>query len=105
MNMKRFKTSCERLSLPIFDETQMLACLKKLLAIDKDWVPSDPGYSLYIRPTALATSSTLGVTPPAHALFYVITCPVGPYFKAGFAPVKILAEDSYRRAWPGGSVQ
>jgi len=27
---------------------------------------------------------------------------VGPYFKAGFAPVKILAEDSFRRAWPGG---
>jgi len=103
MNMKRFKTSCERLSLPLFDEAQMLACLKKLLALDKDWVPSEPGYSLYIRPTALATSSTLGVTPPHHALFYVITCPVGPYFKAGFAPVKILAEDSYRRAWPGGT--
>jgi len=36
-------------------------------------------------------------------LFFIITSPVGPYFKAGFAPVKILAEDSYRRAWPGGT--
>ena len=103
MNMKRFKTSCERLSLPVFEEEQMLACLKKLIEVDKDWVPGEAGYSLYIRPTALATSSTLGVTPPSHALFFIITCPVGPYFKAGFAPVKILAEEAYRRAWPGGT--
>ena len=102
MNMKRFKTSCQRLSLPTFDESQMLECLKKLIQEDKDWVPQETGYSLYIRPTAIATSETLGVSPPHHALFYVITCPVGPYFKAGFAPVKILAEDSFRRAWPGG---
>ena len=43
------------------------------------------------------------VSPPKNALFFIITSPVGPYFKAGFAPVKILAEDSYRRAWPGGT--
>lgn len=103
MNMKRFKTSCERLSLPMFEEVQMLDCLKKLIQVDRDWVPSEQGYSLYIRPTAIATSSTLGVSPPHHALFFIITSPVGPYFKAGFAPVKILAEDSYRRAWPGGT--
>ena len=72
MNMKRFKTSCERLSLPVFEEEQMLACLKKLIEVDKDWVPGEAGYSLYIRPTALATSSTLGVTPPSHALFQVV---------------------------------
>jgi branched-chain amino acid aminotransferase len=34
----------------------------------------------------------------------VICSPVGPYFKsAGFSAIKILAEDSFVRAWPGGT--
>ena len=48
----------------------------RLLKVDQDWIPSEDGFSLYIRPTAIATSSTLGVSPPHHALFFIITCPV-----------------------------
>lgn len=33
----------------------------------------------------------------------VITSPVGPYYKTGFSAVNLLAEETYVRAWPGGT--
>jgi len=101
-NMARWNRSCERLALPTFDSDAMIACLKKLVEVDQDWVPDKEGFSLYLRPTALGTDNVLSVHPSESALFFIITCPVGPYFKNGFAPVKILAETSFKRAWPGG---
>jgi len=103
MNMKRFQDSCQRLALPTFDAEQMIACLKEFLKLDAAWIPEKEGFSFYLRPTAIATGETLGVVPSSDALFFIMGCPVGPYFKDGFAPVKILAESNYRRAWPGGT--
>ena len=40
---------------------------------------------------------------PTSALLFMVTCPVGPYFKSGtFNPVSLLADSSYIRSWPGG---
>lgn len=33
----------------------------------------------------------------------VIMSPVGPYFKEGFKPIKLLADTDHVRAWPGGA--
>ena len=33
---------------------------------------------------------------------FVICSPVGPYYKTGFAPVSLLADPKFVRAWPGG---
>ena len=30
-------------------------------------------------------------------------CPVGPYFKDGFNPIKLYADTDNVRAWPGGT--
>lgn len=38
-----------------FDGNEFLMCLKKLISIDKDWVPQEENCSLYIRPTFIAT--------------------------------------------------
>ena len=35
--------------------------VKALVAVDKDWVPSEPDTSLYIRPFTIATEPILGV--------------------------------------------
>lgn len=52
----------------------------------------------------IATNECIGISQPDSALLFVICSPVGPYFQAsGFAPVRILAEDSFVRAWPGGT--
>ncbi len=103
MNMNRINTSAKRLLLPTIQPDQALLCLKELLRVDKDWIPNKDGYSLYIRPTLISTAPYLGVAPPTDAKFYVILSPVGPYYPTGFAPVKLLADPKYVRAWPGGT--
>jgi hypothetical protein len=85
-----------------FDGDQLLECIKELVRVDKEWIPQEHGYSLYIRPTAIATQPTLGVGPSAAAKMFVILSPVGPYYKTGFAPVSLLADNKHVRAWPGG---
>jgi len=102
-NMERFWVSAERLALPTFDKKELLECIKKLVLIDKDWIPSKINYSLYIRPTMISTSRNLGVSPPTSALLYVILSPVGPYYSTGFKPVSLHVSDDYIRAWPGGT--
>ena len=44
----------------------------------------------------------MGVGPSSKAKLFTILSPVGPYYKTGFAPVSLLADDRYARAWAGG---
>eukprot|EP00461_Guttulinopsis_vulgaris_P001782 UN01782 len=103
MNFNRMNSSADRLLLPRIDPKGALACLQEYLKIDKDWIPNKFGYSLYLRPTLVSTTPFLGVSPPTHAKFFIIASPVGPYYPTGFAPVKLLADPQYVRAWPGGT--
>lgn len=103
MNMKRLNTTAAKMSLPSVNGDQFVACIKELLKLDSRWVPAEKGYSLYLRPTIISTEPTLGVSVPTKALLYVITSPVGPYFKSGFKAVDLLADSTYVRAWPGGT--
>lgn len=101
-NFKRLNDSAERLCIAQIDEKFVLEALKKLISIDKDWVPSSEGTSLYIRPFIIATDPFLGVRPSNTYKFMIILSPVGPYYAAGFNPVKIYVEDEYVRAVKGG---
>lgn len=103
--MKRLASSMERLEMPgaEFDHDELLSCIKKLVEIDEKWIPSGEGYSLYIRPTVIATQRFLGLSPPDSLLFFCVTSPVGPYYKSGFKPVRLTADSSFVRAWPGGT--
>jgi branched-chain amino acid aminotransferase len=68
----------------------------------RDWIPEGEGYSLYLRPTVIATWPYLGVNAARSFKLYCIACPVGPYYPEGFKPVRLLAETGAVRAWPGG---
>eukprot|EP01027_Heterolobosea_sp_BB2_P012979 GEZU01018765.1.p2 GENE.GEZU01018765.1~~GEZU01018765.1.p2 ORF type:complete len:340 (-),score=136.06 GEZU01018765.1:31-1050(-) len=103
MNARRLNASAARLALPQFDQKEFLECLSELIRVDKDWIPTQEGYSLYIRPTIISTERTLGVAPAKNALLFVILSPVGPYYRSGFNPVKLLADPRYVRAFPGGT--
>lgn len=61
MNMKRLLRSAARLNFPSFDSNQFMECVKELIRIDKSWIPKEDGYSLYIRPTYIATHPFLGI--------------------------------------------
>eukprot|EP00854_Cymbomonas_tetramitiformis_P024208 gene24208-29403_t len=100
--MARLGRSAARMNLPDFDQDQVLHCLKELLKVDRAWIPKKEGYSLYLRPTVIATTPYLGVGPPSNAMLYVITSPVGPYFPSGLVPISLFLDESNVRAWPGG---
>ncbi|XP_013408204.1 branched-chain-amino-acid aminotransferase, cytosolic [Lingula anatina] len=102
-NMKRMNNSATRCCLPNFDGLELLKCIKKLIRVEKDWVPHSTSSSLYIRPTFIGTEPTLGVTVSNQALLYVLVGPVGPYYPTGMKPVTLLADPTYVRAWPGGA--
>jgi branched-chain amino acid aminotransferase len=101
-NMERMLKTAARSSLPSFDAQEMIKCIRRLIQIDRDWIPNSTTSSLYIRPTFIATDPSLGVASSNQALLYVILCPVGPYFSSGFKPISLLADPQYVRAWPGG---
>ena len=102
-NMERMNSSMERLAMPAFDGDAFVACLKELLRRDADWVPGGDGYSMYIRPTAIATDPFLGVGQASRVKLFAILSPVGPYYPEGFQPIRVYADPHNVRAWPGGS--
>ncbi|MFH1434888.1 MAG: branched-chain amino acid aminotransferase [Pseudomonadota bacterium] len=102
-NLKRFNRSSDRLCIPQIDVEQVYDYLKRLLLIDKKWVPKAPGTSLYIRPNVIATDPFLGVRPSDTYLFYIMTGPVGAYYPEGFNPISIYVSLDYVRAVRGGT--
>ncbi len=101
-NLSRFNRSGNMLCMPEIDEDLMLKGLMELLKIEKDWVPSEPGTSLYIRPTIIATDPYIGLRSSNTYRFFIILSPVGAYYPEGFDPVKIWVTKDYVRAVRGG---
>ena len=101
-NIRRMNESARRLCMPTLDPEVFLEGLKKLVLLEKDWIPKSSGASLYIRPTMIATEAALGVHPADAYLFYIIVGPVGAYYPEGFSPTKIYVVEEYVRSAPGG---
>lgn len=101
-NMARLNVSNERLCIPLIDEDFCVEAIKKLVEVDKDWIPTEAGTSLYIRPFIFAVDPHVGVHPAHHLLFVVILSPVGAYYPEGLNPVNIYVEQNYVRAVKGG---
>ena len=103
MNMKRINTSNERMSIPQIDEEFAVEAVKALVLLDNDWIPTEPGTSLYVRPFIIATDPYLGVRASNTYKFMIILSPSGAYYPTGLNPVKILIENEYVRAVRGGT--
>ena len=102
-NIERMNRTNERLCIPPLDSTEVLDALKALVSVEKDWVPTAEGTSLYIRPFIIATDVQLGVHPSKSYKFMIILSPVGSYYPEGIKPVKIFVERDYVRAVKGGT--
>ena len=76
--------------------------MKKLVLLEKDWIPKGKGTSLYIRPTMIATEPALGVHPANEYLFFIVVGPVGAYYPQGFSRPKSYVTEDYVRAVSGG---
>ena len=102
-NIRRMNISAIRMCMPVIPEDVYLDALKTLVEVEKDWVPSEPDASLYIRPFVIATDPQIGVHASHSYTFCIITCPVGSYYPEGMSPIKILIETEDVRAVRGGT--
>ena len=102
-NFERMNNSNDRLVIPELDVDFCVHATKTLVDIDKDWIPSGNGESLYIRPFVIATDPFLGVRASDTYKFFILLSPSGAYYAHGIKPVKIYVEDTYVRAVRGGT--
>jgi branched-chain amino acid aminotransferase len=98
-NWNRFNISAERMAMPTVSQELFMTALDKLLALDKDWIPTAPLSSLYIRPFMFATEKYVGIRVAEHYRLAIFTCPVGAYYTK---PVRVYVSEKYVRAAPGG---
>lgn len=102
-NIERMNSSARRMVMPEIDPEVFLRAVKELVLLDRRWIPTSEGTSLYIRPTMIATEPSLGVKPSDQYLFYIVLCAVGAYYPEGFNPTRIYVSDEYIRAAKGGA--
>ncbi|MFM6953443.1 MAG: branched-chain amino acid aminotransferase [Sphingobacteriaceae bacterium] len=98
-NLERFNISAQRMAMPTVPEDIFMQGIEQLIELDRDWVPSQEGYSLYIRPVMFATDPILGVHASEAYKFVILTGPVGVYYSKA---LKVKIETHYARAVEGG---
>jgi len=95
----RLNKSLERMCMPSVPFDLFIQSLQSLVEIDKAWIPSLEGGSLYIRPLIFATDEKLGVSISNTYKFVVITSPSGKYFSK---PSRLKLESHFTRTAEGG---
>lgn len=98
-NFKRINASAKRLAMPEVTEEMFITGLKKLVDIDRDWIPLGENKSLYIRPLIFATEEALKARISDQYMFAIVASPAESYYTA---PVSVLISDHYSRAASGG---
>jgi len=98
-NFKRFNISAQRMQMPTVPEELFIEGMRKLIELDKNWIPQRHDYSLYIRPVMFSSDEIIGVRPSDNYKFLIILSPTGPYYAA---PMRIYVEEKYVRAVEGG---
>jgi len=98
-NVKRLNISAKRLAMPEIPEDYFMEGLKALLELDKAWIPTKDGSSLYLRPFMFASGEGFHASPADDYKFIIACAPSGPYFSG---KVNVLIEETYSRSANGG---
>ena len=99
-NAKRLNFSATRMGMPQFPEDLFVEGLKRLVDIDREWVPSNVGSALYLRPFMYADEAFIGMRASKKYKFIIFASPSGPFFSKA---IKLYAETQYIRAANGGT--
>jgi branched-chain amino acid aminotransferase len=99
-NWKRMNLSAERMCMPSIPEELFMESMRELIQLDRKWIPTTEGASLYIRPFMFSADEYIGIRPSQDFTFMIILSPVGVYYSA---PVKVKIETRYTRAVAGGT--
>jgi len=98
MNAKRAANGCIRLSMPEIPGSLFLDAVKKVVRDNRDYIPNTEQGALYVRPIIFGSGEGVGVAPSTEYTFIVYVSPVGPYFKGGLTPIKLIVTNDYHRA-------
>jgi branched-chain amino acid aminotransferase len=102
-NAKRLQNSSERILIPKISVEMFMDALHKLVAANMKYIPPfGTGASMYVRPLVIGTGAQVGLGPAREYLFVMFACPVGPYYKGGFKPVRAIVLEDFDRAAPLG---
>jgi len=103
-NAKRMRNSAKGVMMAEVPDDIFIAAVEKAIKLNDRFIPPyGSGASLYIRPLLIGTGARVGVKPADEYLFMIFVTPVGPYFKEGFKPVKMMIEREFDRAAPLGT--
>jgi len=97
---ERFVRSLERMCMAIPPKEFFTEGLVKLIETDINWVPSQKGASLYIRPFMYASEAKFGVKVSEQYRFIIFTGPVPELYAR---PIKVKVETEFIRAAKGGT--
>ncbi len=102
-NWKRIVKSAEKLFMQPPTEEIFFDALNKIVKKNKKYIPPyGTNATLYVRPILLGISPHIGLKASEDYVFMLMATPVGPYFKGGFKPVKMLIVEDIDRAAPFG---
>lgn len=103
-NAKRFRASAEYLRMATPPVDLFVDMVKRVVKANLRFVPPyGTGASLYIRPVIFGTGPQVGVKPADEYLVIMFVTPVGPYYKEGFNPIKVIIDRDHDRAAPLGT--
>ncbi|MCD7970041.1 MAG: branched-chain amino acid aminotransferase [Alistipes sp.] len=103
-NAKRMIRSAEYLRMQAPDEELFIDAVKTVVSRNEEFIPPyGTGASLYIRPLLIGTGAQVGVKPADEYMFLVFVTPVGPYYKSGFNPIRVIIDREHDRAAPHGT--
>ncbi len=103
-NAKRINRSAARIGMPQVPTDVFKELLFTLVKQNAEFIPPyGTGASLYIRPLMIGTGAQLGIGASKEYILLMFCSPVGPYFKGGFKPAKVIIERDSDRAAPLGT--
>jgi len=103
-NFVRMNHSARIICLPEIPVELHQEGLLRLVDLERNWCPTEPESSLYIRPFMFGCSDAIGVKPSASCVFCIILSPSGPYYHGGFSqPLRLLISTQFHRAVSGGT--
>jgi branched-chain amino acid aminotransferase len=97
---QRLNRSLRRMCMPSIQFHLFANALVELVKVDKNWMPTENGSSLYLRPFVFASEAKFGVKISDEYKFIIFSGPVPSYYQKR---LKIKVERSFIRAGKGGT--
>ena len=103
-NAKRLRSSASYLRMAEPPVELFIEMVREVVKANERYIPPyGTGASLYIRPVLFGSGPQVGVKPADEYLLIIFVSPVGPYYKEGFNPIKVIIDRDHDRAAPLGT--